>query len=54
MKAARQPDNKRGTITFVFIILLGYILGALIRHVNIGLILGLGIGLLASGFLRRR
>lgn len=51
---AKQPDNTRGTIAFVFIILLGYVLGALIKHVNIGLILGLGIGLLASGILRKR
>lgn len=50
----KQPNKTRGNIAFVFIILLGYILGALIKHVNIGLILGLGIGLLASGILRKR
>ena len=52
--AAKAPDNSRGTIAFIFIVLLGYILGAFIKHVNIGLILGLGIGLFASGILRRR
>lgn len=50
----KRPDNKRGTITFIFIVLLGYILGAFIKHVNIGLILGLGIGVLASGILYKR
>lgn len=48
---AKGPDKIRGNIAFVLIILAGYILGALIKHVNIGLILGLAIGLLASGIL---
>lgn len=50
----RQPDNTRGTIAFVFIILVGFGLGALIKHVNVGLIIGLAIGLFASGILRKR
>jgi len=52
--SAKQPDNTRGTIAFVFIILLGYGLGLLIKRVNIGLIIGLAIGLFASGILRKR
>ncbi|HUQ97514.1 MAG TPA: hypothetical protein VM010_07610 [Chitinophagaceae bacterium] len=51
---AKEPNQTRGTIVFVFIVLLGYLLGALIKHVNIGLILGLGMGLLASGIVRNR
>ncbi len=51
---AKAPDSKRGTITFVFIILLGYAIGLLIKRVHIGLILGLVMGLLASGILRKR
>jgi hypothetical protein len=50
----RQPDKSRGNIAFVFIILLGYGLGLLIKRVHIGIIIGLAIGLLASGILRRR
>ncbi len=49
----KVPDNKRGVITFIFIILLGYLLGMLIKNVKIGLLLGLALGLLASGILRR-
>jgi hypothetical protein len=50
----KQPDRTRGNIAFVIIILLGYGLGLLIKHVNIGLILGLAIGLFATGILGKR
>jgi hypothetical protein len=50
----KQPDTKRGNIAFVFIVLLGYVLGILIKRVHIGLIIGLAIGLLASGIIRKR
>ena len=50
----KQPNNTRGNIAFVFIILLGYGLGILIKRVHIGLIIGLAIGLLASGIMRKR
>jgi uncharacterized membrane protein len=50
----KVPDKKRGVITFFFIILLGYLLGMLIKNVKIGLLLGLALGLLASGILVRR
>ena len=52
--SGKQPDSTRGTIAFIFIILVGFVLGALIKHVNIGLIIGLAIGLFASGILRKR
>lgn len=52
--SAKQPDSTRGTIAFVFVVLVGFALGALIKHVNVGLIIGLGIGLFASGILRKR
>lgn len=51
---ASPPDKTRGNIAFVFIIIVGYVLGLLIKRVSIGLILGLAIGLLASGVLRKR
>ena len=50
----RKPDQKRGNIAFIFIVLLGYLLGFLIKRVQLGLILGLAIGLLASGIVRKR
>jgi hypothetical protein len=50
----KKPDQTRGNIAFVFIVLLGYLLGFLIKKVHIGLILGLAFGLLASGIMRRR
>lgn len=49
-----KPDNKRGGIAFLFIVILGYALGLLIKRVHIGLIIGLVIGLIASGILRKR
>ncbi|MFN2437928.1 MAG: hypothetical protein ABR503_01935 [Chitinophagaceae bacterium] len=49
----KKPDNTRGVMAFVVIILLGYLLGMLIKNVRIGLIIGLALGLLSSGFLRR-
>jgi F0F1-type ATP synthase assembly protein I len=51
---ARKPDNTRATISFVFVILLGLAIGFIIKKVHIGLIIGLVIGLFASGFMRRR
>lgn len=51
---AQKPDQRRGNIAFVFIVLLGYLLGFLIKKVHIGLILGLAFGLFASGIMRRR
>lgn len=52
--AERKPDQKRGLISFSFLIILGLIIGIFIRRVQVGLIIGLAIGLLASGTLRRR
>lgn len=51
---SRQPDSKRAGIAFIFIIILGLIIGFLIKRVHIGLIIGLALGLLGSGLLRRR
>lgn len=49
----KKADNKRGVMAFVVIILLGYVLGMLIKNVRIGLLIGLALGLLSSGLLRR-
>ena len=52
--AERKPDSNRGYITFVFVILLGYILGIFLKKVTLGLVIGLVLGILGSGLLRRR
>ena len=50
----RKPNNNRGYIAFAFVILLGYIIGIFLKKVTLGLIIGLVLGLLGSGLLRRR
>lgn len=52
---ARKPDNTRANIGFIFLIILGLVIGIFLRRVQLGLIIGLAIGVLASGtFFRRR
>ena len=51
---AATPDKKRGRVAFIFIVLLGYILGFFLKRVQLGLILGLAIGLLATVLVRKR
>ena len=50
----KKPDEKRGSIAFAFMIILGLAIGFMIKRVHYGLVIGLVIGLLASGMLRRR
>lgn len=50
----RKPDTKRGYISFGFVIIAGLIIGIFLKRVQLGLIIGLVLGLLGSGFLRRR
>lgn len=50
----RKPDQKRGFISFGMIIILALVIGIFLRNVRIGLIIGLVLGLLGSGLLRRR
>ena len=50
----RQPDQKRGNIAFVFLILVGLAIGFLLKRVHVGLLIGLALGFLASGILRKR
>ena len=52
--AERKPDTKRGYISFGFVIIVGLIIGIFLKRVQLGLIIGLVLGLLGSGFLRRR
>lgn len=52
--AEKKPDNNRGYIAFVFVVLLGYIIGFFLKKVTLGLVIGLALGFLGSGLLRRR
>ena len=49
-----KPGNMRSTITFAFVIILGLIIGILIRRVHLGLLIGLILGLLGSSLIKRR
>ena len=49
-----KPDEKRGNIAFIFLIVLGLVIGFMIKRVHYGLLLGLAMGLLATGVLRKR
>lgn len=50
----QKPDQKRGNIAFVFLILVGLAIGFLIKRVHVGLLIGLALGFFASGILRKR
>lgn len=50
----KKPNSNRGYIAFVFVILLGYIIGLFLKKVTLGLVIGLVLGLLGSGLLKRR
>jgi hypothetical protein len=50
----QKPDRKRGTVGFAFVMVLGLIIGIFLKRVQLGLIIGLALGLLGSGLLRRR
>ncbi len=46
--------EQRKTMTAIVVILIGIILGFFLKNVKEGLIIGLALGLLASGLLRSR
>lgn len=50
----RKPDTKRGYISFTFVIILGLVIGIFLKRVQLGLIIGLVLGLLGSSLIRRR
>ncbi|MFN2456723.1 MAG: hypothetical protein ABR502_00840 [Chitinophagaceae bacterium] len=51
---AQQPNQQRGLIVFIFLIIVGLVIGFIIKRVHIGLIIGLALGFLSSGLLRRK
>jgi len=52
--AEQKPDRNRGMISFTFVIILGLVIGIFIKRVQLGLIIGLALGLLAAGTFKRR
>lgn len=52
--AEKKPDQNRGLIAFIVVIVAGLIIGEFIKNVRVGLLIGLALGLLGSGLLRRR
>ena len=50
----KKPDSNRGYIAFVFVVILGYIIGFFLKKVTLGLIIGLVLGILGAGLLRRK
>jgi len=52
--AERKPDQQRGMISFAFLMIVGLIIGIFLKRVQLGLIIGLALGLLGSNLLRWR
>ena len=50
----RKPNQQRGMISFAFLMIVGLIIGIFLKRVQLGLIIGLALGLLGSSLLRRR
>lgn len=47
-------DPKRKGVSIIFLLLLGIGLGLLFKNVRMGLLIGLALGLLSAGMMRRR
>ena len=52
--AQEKPDGKRRTVSFFFLIVLGLVIGIFLKRVQLGLLIGLVLGLLGSGLLGAR
>ncbi len=54
MSEAKKPSIRRGEMAFIFAIILGLVLGILIKRVRLGIILGLILGsaIVLLGWLR--
>jgi uncharacterized membrane protein (UPF0136 family) len=49
-----KPDRRRGNLAFILIVLAGYLLGFFLKRVQLGLIIGLALGLMATMLPRKR
>ena len=54
MRGERKPDTGRGSMAFIFAIILGLALGIMIKKIRVGILIGivLGIIILLTGWLR--
>jgi hypothetical protein len=54
MSEERKPDTKRGDVAFLFAIVIGLVIGVLIKKVRIGILIGLVLGtaIVVTGWLR--
>lgn len=54
MSTERKPDIRRGEMAFIFAIIIGLVVGVLIKRVRIGIIIGIVLGgiIVAMGWMR--
>lgn len=54
MNNERKPSIRRSEMAFIFAIILGLVIGILIKRVRVGIMIGIGLGLLIvfTGWLR--
>lgn len=54
MEEQRKPNTRRGDMAFIFAIIIGLVVGILIKKVRIGILFGLVIGtmIVFTGWLR--
>lgn len=52
--AEKKTDSNRGYIAFVFVVILGYVLGFFLKKITLGLVIGLVLGILGAGLLKKR
>lgn len=54
MRTEKKPNVRRGEMAFIFAIILGLVIGILIKRVRLGILLGLmiGGGIVFLGWLR--
>ncbi len=52
--AEKKPESNRRFIMFAFVIVVGYVIGIFLKRVTLGLVIGLVLGVLGSGLLKRR
>jgi len=54
MAGQSKPNIRRGEIAFIFAIILGLVVGILIKRVRIGILIGLALGIIIvlTGWLR--
>lgn len=56
MAGERKPSIRRGEMAFIFAIIIGLVVGILIKRVKIGILIGLALGIIIvlTGWLRTK